>query len=150
MKRKFIFTAVIAGFSLFVTPNRACADAPAWMHAAANAPLPSYDEKTNAVLLYAEDVTTVTSDGKLKAIVRRAYKILRPEGKEYAVAWGYAGQESKIGNIRAWCIPKQGKDYEVKDKEAVERSLSEPGGEIISDIQVRYMNIPPPDPGNVV
>jgi hypothetical protein len=150
MKCKFICTAVIAGFSLLVSPNRGFADAPAWMRAAANMPLPSYDEKTDAVLLYAEDVTTVTSDGKRKGTTRRVYKILRPEGKEYALAWGYVGQDSKIGSIHAWCIPKQGKDYEVKDKEAVERSLSEPGGELITDLKVRYINIPAPDPGNVV
>src|SRR6266567_5209692 len=151
MKCKSTWTALIAlGIAVFVSPNPASADAPAWMHAAANASFPSYDEKTDAVLLYAEDVTTVMPDGKLKGITRRVYKILRPEGRGYALAWGYVGRESKIGSIRAWCIPKQGKDYEVKDKEAVERSLNEPGGELISDIKVRYMKIPAPDPGNVV
>jgi hypothetical protein len=151
MKCKSAWTALIAlGIAVFVSANPASADAPAWMRAAANASLPSYDEKTDAVLLYAEDVTMVMPDGKLKGITRRVYKILRPEGREYALAWGYVGRESKIGSIRAWCIPKQGKDYEVKDKEAVERSLNEPGGELISDMKVRYLKIPAPDPGNVV
>jgi len=34
-------------------------DAPQWMHALVNAPLPEHDEKTNAVLLLAEDTFSV-------------------------------------------------------------------------------------------
>jgi len=40
-------------------------DAPAWMHAAAAAPLPPHDEKTDAVTIYSEDVTMVQSEGKV-------------------------------------------------------------------------------------
>src|SRR5262245_6397338 len=134
--------------SVFCASARA--DAPAWMHAAASAPLPTYDAKTDAVLLYSEDITTVTPDGKIRNTERRAYKILRPEGREYAVAWGYTGADSKMGSMRAWCIPLQGKDYEVKDKDAQERSLSVFNGELASDTKVRYLNIPAGDPGNVV
>src|SRR5689334_10492569 len=57
-------------------------DAPAWMHAAVNAPLPPHDEKTDAVLLYSEDITVVQPDGKIKSVSRRAYKILRPGRSE--------------------------------------------------------------------
>lgn len=126
------------------------ADAPAWMHAAASASLPVYDEKTNAVLVYSEDVTTVMPDGKTKAIERRAYKILRPEGREYGAAHAFVGGDTKLGSMRAWCIPKQGKDYEVKDKDAIERSLGIQGGELISDLKVRTLEIPAAEAGNVV
>ena len=46
------------------TPAKA-GDAPAWMHAAAAAPLPPHDEKTDAVTIYSEDVTMVQSEGKV-------------------------------------------------------------------------------------
>lgn len=141
----FLVTAVtVAGFS-----SSALADAPAWMHAAAGAPLPVYDEKTSAVLVYSEDITTIMPDGKTKATVRRAYKILRPEGREYAVAEAYIGHDSHIGSMKAWCIPQQGKDYEVKDKDAVDRSIGFTE-EVISDLKVRILKIPAGDVGNVV
>jgi hypothetical protein len=125
-------------------------DAPAWMHAAASAQLPAYDPKTNAVLLYAEDITTVMPDGKMKGIERRAYKILRPEGREYAIADAYVGHDTKVGSMRAWCIPQQGKDYEVKDKDAIEHSLALTGGDLVSDLKVRTLRIPAGEVGNVV
>lgn len=150
---KMIRTAVIAWIlaaCLAALAPSAGADAPGWMHAVASAPLPRYDEKTNAVLLYSEDITTVLPDGKTKAIERRAYKILRREGREYGVAYAEVGREVRVGGMRAWCIPKQGKDYEVKDKDAMERSLSVSGGELITDMKVRILQIPAAEPGNVV
>lgn len=132
------------------SPNASAADAPAWMHAAANAPQGHYDEKIKAVLIYSEDITTVTSDGKIKGIERRAYKILRPEGRGYARAQAVVGGQDKLESMRAWCIPAQGKDFEVKDKDAVDRSLSFEGGELVSDLKMRTLEIPAGEPGNVV
>ena len=147
--RTAILVAALVPSSLLFLPF-AKADAPAWMRAAATAPLPDHDEKTEAILLYSEDVTTVTPDGKTKGIERRAYKILRPEGRTYGAAYAYIGGDTKIGSMKAWCIPAQGKDYEVKDKDAVERSLSVFGGELVGDTKMRVLSIPAPDPGNVV
>src|SRR6266853_5830217 len=53
-------------FLLATVPAARCGDAPQWMHAVANATLPEHDEKTNAVLLYSEDVLSVQSNGKIK------------------------------------------------------------------------------------
>src|ERR1700689_5355473 len=91
------------------------ADAPQWMHALVNAPLPPHDEKTDAVLLYYEEILNVQSNGKIKTIERRAYKILRPGGREHGTVYASYDAETKITGIRGWCIPAQGKDYEVKD-----------------------------------
>ncbi len=63
------------------------ADAPQWMHAVVNAPLPAHDEKTDAVLLYSEDIVNVQGNGKIKSIERRVYKILRPGGREHGRCW---------------------------------------------------------------
>src|SRR5262245_41936081 len=93
-------------------------DAPAWMHMAASASLQAYDARTNAVLIYSENIVTVQPDGKTKEIERRAYKILRPEGRGYGTVEVAIGHDDKIGSMKAWCIPQQGKDYEVKDKDA--------------------------------
>ena len=64
---------------------RSANDAPAWMHALVNVPLPVHDDKTDAVMLYSENIFTVQPNGKIKHMERAAYKILRVGGKSYGV-----------------------------------------------------------------
>ena len=141
---------LIAASTVGIAAPSGQADAPAWMHAAASAPLPSYDPKTNAVLIYSEDITTVMPDGKMKGTERRAYKILRPDGRQYAVAQAYISNDTRLGMMRAWCIPQSGKDYEVKDKDAVDRSAALTGEDLVSDVKIRTLKIPAGEVGNVV
>lgn len=127
------------------------ADAPAWMHAAASAPLPAHDEKTDAVLLYEERDVTVQSADRIRIQVREAYKILRPSGREYgdAVVPFHNGQ--KINSLHGWCIPAQGKDYEVKDKDAIVAGMPKiEGADLMTGLRVKMLKIPASDPGNIV
>ena len=137
---------------MLASPRRAHAgDAPAWMHAAASAPLPAHDEKTDAVLLYSEQAVNVQSVDKIKTRVRMVYKILRPSRRDYGIAAVSFNPHRKINGLRGWCIPAQGKDYEVKDKEAVEVALPKiAGSELISDVKEKLLQIPAPDPGSIV
>ena len=103
------------------------------------------------MLLYSEQNVTVLSADKIKTRVRLVYKILRPSGRDYGTAVIPFNAHTKITGLRGWCIPAQGKDYEVKDKEAIEVSLrSIAGSELISDVKDKLLQIPAPDPGNVV
>jgi hypothetical protein len=143
----------IAGATLFAAlcgPSKA-ADAPAWMHSLTGSALPEHDDKTDAVLLYSEDILNVQGNGKMKHLTRRVYKILRVGGKDRGTAVAYVDAETKILGMRGWCIPAQGKDYEVKEKDAIETSL--PGvsnGELMSDVRAKILQIPAADPGNIV
>jgi hypothetical protein len=140
----------LAILGLLMAPEaRAGSDAPQWMHALASAPLPSYDEKTDAVLLYSDKSVTVLSEDKVRTHVRRAYKILRPEGRERGIVGVDFSPGKKITSLHGWCIPAQGKDYEVKEKDALETSAGE-GYEVFSDVKGKVLRIPAPDPGNVV
>ena len=126
-------------------------DAPQWMHAVASAPLPAHDEKTDAVLLYSERTVNVQSADKIRTHVREVYKILRPSGRDYGIVAVSFNAHTRINGLRGWCIPAQGKDYEVKDKEALEVSLPKvAGSELISDVKDKLLQIPAPDPGNVI
>jgi len=126
-------------------------DAPQWMHALVNAPLPPHDEKTDAILLYSEDILNVQANGKIKSVERRAYKILRPAGREHGTIYAHFDAETKITGLRGWCIPAQGKDYEVKDKDVIETALfGVSDGELASDTRTKILRIPAPDPGNIV
>jgi hypothetical protein len=130
----------------------ASGDAPQWMHALVNVPLPEHDDKTDAVLLYSETNVTVLSVDKIRTQVREAYKILRPGGREYGVAAvNYRSPGEKVTSLHGWSIPAQGKDYEVKDKEAYDVSVpGVQGSELIQDLRTRLLRIPAADPGNIV
>lgn len=148
-RRVFLFCAVVC---VLAAPRHAQAgDAPSWMHAAASAPMPAHDERTDAVLLYSEQTVSVQSIDKIKTHVRMVYKILRPSGRDYGIAAVSFNSHLKISGLRGWCIPSQGKDYEVKDKEAVEIALRKTAGsELISDVKEKLLQIPAPDPGSIV
>jgi Domain of Unknown Function with PDB structure (DUF3857)/Transglutaminase-like superfamily len=131
-------------------PSASAGDAPAWMHNLVNTPIPEHDDKTDAVLLYSEYILTVQSNGKIKGLERAAYKILRVGGKKYGVVRVDFDAETRISALHGWCIPAQGKDYEVKDKDAVEVSLGVTNGELITDVRTRLLQIPAADIGNIV
>jgi hypothetical protein len=146
---RLILLLVIAGFSGAQVASGA--DAPAWMHAVVNAPLPTHDEKTNAVVLYSEDIVSVQPDGRMKRTERRVYKILRPDGRKLGLVHANFTAENKINSMKGWCIPAQGKIYEVKDKDVVETALlGAMNGDLMSDLKTKLLAIPAPDPGNVV
>lgn len=147
--RILMLTAWVLASVFFCVPRAlASGDAPSWMHSAAAASLPAYDEKTDAVLLYSETNVTVLSADKIRTQVREAYKILRPNGREHGTVAIFFNPQRKIRSVRAWCIPAQGKDYEVKDKDAVDRALR--GDELVDDVKFRVLQIPAADPGNIV
>src|SRR5262249_54054338 len=138
------------GFSSFFATGARC-DAPAWMHNLVNAPVPTHDEKTDAVVLYSEEVLNVQSADRVKHTIRKAYKILRPNGREHGVVVVPFNQRSKVTGMHGWCIPAQGKDFEVKAKDAMEISLPKiAGSELISDVKDKIFEIPAADPGNIV
>ncbi len=121
------------------------------MHAQVSVPLPAHDERTAAVLLYSETVLTVQSNGKIKRMEREAYKILRPDGKGRGTVRADFDSQSRITGMRGWCIPAQGKDYEVKEKESVETAIfGVEGGELMSDVRTKLLQVPSADPGNII
>ena len=126
------FFLLIAACILSCAPKLlASGDAPQWMHALVNAPLPAYDEKTDAVLLYSETNVTVVSADKIITHVREAYKILRPNGRDHGTMAVDFSPQKKIKSLHGWCIPAQGKDYEVKEKDAIETSFECPGRRVV-------------------
>src|SRR6476646_860693 len=151
IERFLILVVLLAGTVVGWVCPAVAGDAPQWMHAVVNAPLPPHDDKADAILLYSETMVSVQSTDKIIRTVREAYKILRPGGREYGNVFVYLNSHRRITGLRGWCIPAQGKDYEVKDKEALERAYLEvEGGDLISDLKVKFLRIPASDPGNIV
>jgi hypothetical protein len=150
--RPNLYFILVLACILLAAPSAVAGDAPQWIHAVASAPVPEHDERTDAVLLYSETNVNVISADKVKTVERRVYKILRPDGRDYGIVRvPYNSPWQKITSLRGWCIPAQGKDYEVKDKEAVDISLPKiDGAELISDVRDRLLQIPAADPGNLL
>src|SRR5580698_5878770 len=149
-RQPWLFAVGVMVFALACAPQAlAGGDAPQWMHALVNAPLPAYDEKTDAVLLYSETNVTVLSTDRIRTQVREAYKILRLNGREHGRVKVPFTAHSKINSLRGWCIPAQGKDYEVKEKDAVEQAYA-PDFVLASDAKVKILQIPASDVGNIV
>jgi hypothetical protein len=149
--RSALLLPVCIAVILACAPPALAGDAPQWMHALVNTPIPSYDEKTDAVVLYSETNVAVLSVDKVKTHVRQVYKILRPSGRSYGTVVVYFNSHRKVTSLHGWCIPAQGKDFEVKDKDAADISLPGiPGSELITDVKDKVLRIPAPDPGNIV
>jgi transglutaminase-like putative cysteine protease len=127
------------------------ADAPAWMRAQINAALPAHDEKTNAVVLYADTLLTVQADGRMKRLDREVIKILRPDGESLGTVRFEFDALSRITGLHGWCIPVAGKDYEVKDKDAVESAVyGVDGGELVTDLRTKTLRIPAATVGAII
>lgn len=126
----------------------AAAGTPDWLRALAHQPLPKYPDDTNAVVLWDEQLTTVNQQGEIKTLYRRAYKILRAEGREHGTLVVYFDEETRLTYLKAWSIPAQGKEYEVKEKEAVETSPFSEG--LYVDTRLKVLKIPGAEPGSLV
>lgn len=144
-----VFSACL--YATVFAPQAAFAgEGPQWLHALTTVQLPAYDEKTDAVLLYSETNVTVLSVDKIRTHVMEAYKILRLEGREHGIVSLNFNPRRKITNLHGWCIPPQGKDYEVKEKDAVDIAAPFDGGELISDVKFKMLQIPAAEPGNII
>src|SRR5260370_2396860 len=53
--------------------------------------------------------------------------------------------------VHGWCIPAQGKDYEVKEKDGAEVAMpGVQGSELTTDVRAKVVPIPAADPGNLI
>lgn len=124
------------------------AEAPDWLRSLARETPRKYADDLNAVVLLRENETTVSDKGEIIERARLAYRILRPEGRSVANFGIRFDKETKVNFLRGWSITAKGQEYETKDKDGFERSLST--YEVYSDDKERFLNVPGGDVGTVV
>ncbi len=139
-----LFLLLAAG----VAAPGATAGVPEWLRAAARETLPAYADDTDAVLLLDEQVTTVKDSGEIKTRYRRAYKILRPDGRRYRLVTVYFDSETALTYLKAWSITANGQEYETKEKDAIETAAF--NETLYEDTRHKILEIPGADPGSVV
>lgn len=129
-------------------PCEAGVTIPDWVRQAATQSLPAYDRDTKAVVLLDDINYLVTSPGEYTEHYRRVVKILRPEGREEADFGVYVRGGEKILSLHAWTLDSSGREFELKDKDFMERS---PFSFVLyEDIRLRTATAPAANPGAVV
>jgi transglutaminase-like putative cysteine protease len=142
---------LLATLSLLGARLAMAGDAPSWIHAQAAATLPAHDDKTSAVVLYTETILTVQPNGKIKKLYREVDRILRPDGEGRGVVRVSSDSQSRVTNLHAWCVPVSGKDYEVKEKDAVESAIiGVDGSVLVNDLRTKTLRIPAATAGSMV
>jgi hypothetical protein len=135
--------------ALMLAPLAAAADAPSWLKELARQPAKTYANDVDGVVLLDEQEVTVSDNGEIVTHGRLAYRILRPGGRErYSLLFRNFDGEVKIRSMHGWSITAAGREYEAKDKDAVETSAST--FEVFSDEKIRVLHVPGGDVGSVV
>jgi hypothetical protein len=125
----------------------ATAAAPDWLRAVVSAPAGTYSDKTSAVVLLDERTITVKDNGEIKTNRRLAVKVLRPEGKQYAVFGTAFDPDTRLAFLKAWSFPPGQPEYEIKEKEAVESSYT--ADALYSEVRRKVLTPPAAGPGTV-
>jgi hypothetical protein len=124
------------------------AGTPVWLKDAARAPLPTYPDDTDAVVLLDDTFTTVSPAGEVRTTYRKAYKILRPAGHTRGILSVYFDNETQLTFLKGWSITPQDGDFEVKEGDAIEMAAFSES--LYADTRYKVLRIPAARPGSVI
>jgi hypothetical protein len=135
----------VAPLSLSASSN----SVPDWVRTAAQQPLPPLPESTKAVVLLDDETYTVDPNGQAVVHEREVIKILRPQGRDFAIPRVTYDKDSKILSLHAWSIDPAGHEYAVKDNEIRDVAVGE-SFELYNDDRAKIIDPPGLDPGGIV
>jgi hypothetical protein len=142
-------SAVFLLACLCIWPGKALgASVPDWLRSLAQQPAKHYADDVNAVVLLDDTQTIIKDNGEIVSHLRIAYRILRPEGKNYASHELSYDSETRIEYLHGWSITAKGLEYESKEKDAFERSAST--FEVFSDVKEKLLLVPGAEVGTIV
>ncbi len=122
---------------------------PDWVRQAAAQPLGTYPPETKTVVLLDQTDYTVIAPGEFIEHSRNVIKILRPDGRESRQLGADLRGKDKLQSIHAWTMDKDGREYEVKDKEFTEE-IDYPDWMLYSDDRSIVAKAPASLPGSVI
>jgi hypothetical protein len=137
-----LFATIVLSSSMF-----AGVSIPDWVRQAAQEKVDVPADAKAVVLLDHEEIA-VRENGETVTRYRRVVKILRPQGRDYAIPIVGIDHEQKLLSLHAWSISAKGEEYELKDKDFLEHG--DFGEDLYSDIRVKAANPPAADPGAVI
>jgi len=143
--------SLIACGLLAVALRCGAADIPDWLRSQLSVPVPAHDERTDAIMMYAETVLTVQPNGKMTRLDRYAYRLLRPDGADLGKISVEYDPLNRLESLHAWSIPASGSPYTLKDNEIIDVALQGvASSELMSDIRMKMFRIPASVPGSVI
>jgi transglutaminase-like putative cysteine protease len=143
-----LLTSVVPLLLITSIPALAGTNIPDWVRQAAGQSLPTYDRETKAVVLLDDISYAVAAPGEYTEHYRRVVKILRPEGRHEADFSMYVHRGEKISALHAWAIDSSGREFELKEKDFIERSPY--SYDLYDDIHLHTTTAPGGNPGAVV
>jgi hypothetical protein len=125
--------------------------APEWLHEVADVPVPTQSPETQAVQLLNEVRFVVTPDGRMHKRVRGVVRILRQDAKSRAQVRVAQDSWRKIEDMRGWALALDGKEPDVRMRDAIETSIVDvAGSELITDLRMKVLEIPEARPGATI
>src|SRR5260370_37251879 len=147
VRKKVISAAFLVLISTFL-PAIAIAEVPEWVRALAKHPAKTYADDVDAVILLQDRITTVKENGEIVKQGRLAFKILRADGRQLAAFPVSYDSDSRVGYLHGWSITEKGQEYEAKDRDIFEQTVS--SYEVYSDVKIKALRVPGADIGSVV
>ena len=127
---------------------------PDWMtqavsQAGAKTALPDSWKDAKALVLLDDTLITVDPDGHAVEHSRMVVKILRQQGRDYAMPAAVFSNDAKLKSFHVWSQGPDGRAYAMKDSEYTEVGV---GGDSVlyADERARIASPPAADPGGVV
>jgi len=139
---------VIAYAVLVLTATSAFAGTPDWLKRAAQAPLSAYPDDADAVVLLDETTTSVSPSGEVHTTHRKAFKILRPEGRNRGTVHVYFDSETRLTYLKAWSLTPGEGEFEIKEGDAIETAAFSEA--LYDDTRYKSFQIPGADKGSVI
>lgn len=130
------FTAVVPAFGAL----------PPWIRAAVPAQMPETKDARSVVLLD-DTAVTVFPNGEVSTRHRRVVKILTAAGREDLATGVWFDNDSKVKALHGWSIDRNGTEYTLKQRDAVEASAGD--FELYTDARMKVLRVPG-DIGSVV
>lgn len=104
-----------------------------------------------AVYLLEDTQLAVDANGRVEQRYRAVVRILRPDGRQYAMPAAYFSNDSKLRSFHVWSIGPDGHRYAMKESDYVDVGLDASGmGILYNDERAKVASPPGADPGGVV
>lgn len=138
----------LSALTVLATTSYARVNVPDWVREAASQTVPSLPAEVKAVWLLDETDYKVIGPGEYIEYSRTLLKILRPNGRKYGTLRIDYQKGEKVVFAHAWVIDAAGNEFEVKDKDFVQKGRF--SFELYSDDMQLVAQAPALAPGTIV
>jgi transglutaminase-like putative cysteine protease len=124
-------------------------DLPQWGLDASKTPTPAYVKDAANVVLYEEYLESVDDQGRATERRRKAFRILKPQGRNDAFCGVSFDMDQKINYFREWTIAADQKQYQAQDTDFIDIGSIE-DSVMLSAAKTRVVRPPAADVGAVI